>query len=421
MLLRSLKLFTAALIAALMSVACGNGDPAPAPTGVVGSVNESSVTVAWDMADGVEYWLFFGPTSVAPTTTASMQGWFGLPGGNVLLKATSPTIVTGLVNGQSYSFSINGRSNGGPGGPGSTAVVATPRIAGAQWSAAAVAGATDLRATVYGATTATTTTAAVNTYVAAGTGGAIYSSLDGATWSALNFTSSSRINGASYFSTFKLVGDNGLVLVSSDATSWTTPTTGTTQNLYAIATNYYSLNVAVGANGTIITSPDGLTWSAATSSGTSRDLYAVGYSTYNGGTWLAVGAGGTIVKSSDGLTWTSVTSNTPVDLRGITYGLTSTSTGATAFAAVGDSGTVLSSVDASTWIAQSLPGANSLNAVTFGAQFVTVGEGGRIFISTDAVNWTLTTSATSHNLYAVGRGNLNYLAVGAAGTNLLSK
>ncbi|MEI7537502.1 MAG: hypothetical protein WCJ76_09835, partial [Comamonadaceae bacterium] len=424
----SFKLFVAALTAALLSVACGNGEPGPAPTGLVVSAGESSATVSWNMTDGVEYWLFFGPSSVTPTTTSSMQGWFGLPGGNVLLKATSPYTVTGLANGLNYSFSVNARTNGGPGGPGSTAVTTTPRIAGANWQAAStVSAATDLRSVNYGATTATTTTGSVNTYVAAGTGGAIYSSPDGATWSAANYGGSGNINAGAYFGTFKLVGDGGLVLLSSDATTWTAEVSGTTQNLYAIASNSLNLNVAVGANGTIISSVDGVTWTPATNSGTTRDLYAVTYAAYGSGLWLAVGAGGAMVQSTDGLTWTSVASNTLADLRSIAYGtqlLTSTTgvtTATSQFVVVGAAGSVLSSTDGATWSTQTLAGAGNLNAVTYGAQYVAVGAGGKTFISADGASWTATTPVTSQNLYAVARGALAYSAVGAAGTNLLSK
>ena len=428
MFLRSFKLFVAALTAALLSVACGNGEPAPAPNGLTVSAGESSATVTWNMTDGVEYWLFFGPSSVAPTTTSSMQGWFGLPGGNVLLKATSPYVVTGLPDGLNYSFSVNARTNGGPGGPGSTAVTVTPRIAGASWLASsAVSAAPDLRCVTFGATTGTTTTVPVNTYVAAGTGGAIYSSLDGTTWSAVNYASSRNINAAAYFGTFKLVGDGGLVLLSSDAASWTAQTSGTTQNLYAIASNSLNLNVAVGANGTIISSVDGITWTAATSSGTTRDLYGVTYAAYGTGLWLAVGAGGTMVQSTDALTWSSIASNSLADLRGITYGtMLSTSTAGvitatSEFVAVGAAGTVLSSADGANWSTQTLAGAGTLHAVTYGTQYVAVGASGKVFISADGVNWTPAAPVTSQNLYAVTRGALSYSAVGAAGTNLLSK
>jgi hypothetical protein len=435
MFLRSFKLFAAALAAVLISAGCG-GDAAPAPAGLSVAAGDTSATVSWDMVNGVEYWLFFGPTSVAPASTNSMHGWTGLPGGNVLLKATSPFLVTGLFNGTSYSFSVNARTSGGPGGPGATPVSGTPRIAGSSWVANSnnSLGSHDFRALTYGATASitsatntssaglvTTTTASVSTYLAAGAAGAMYSSHDGMTWSALNYATSSELNGASYFGTYKLVGDGGLVLVSSDAITWTAQTTPTTRNLYAIASNYLNMNVAVGAGGTIITSPDGVTWTLAANSATTSDLYAVTYSTYGNGTWVAVGAGGTLVESADGSTWHAVACSTTADLHGVAFGTSTASVGATSFVAVGTAGTLISSPDGSTWVTQALPGAAALNAVTFSNQFVAVGTGGRIFISTDGVNWTLTAGATNQNLYAVVRGLYAYAAVGAAGTNLLSK
>jgi len=442
MFLRSFKLFGAVLISVLMSAGCGSGDPAPAPTGLAVAAGDNTATVSWDMVDGVEYWLFYGPTSVAPTDTASMHSWIGLPGGNVSLKVTSPflvagvyngtTVPTGLVNGTSYSFSINGRTNGGPGGPGAAPVTATPRLAGSAWIAGPTnpPGSHDLRSLAYGVTTTTTTstttgttTASLSTYVAAGAGGAMYSSNDGVTWSAINYATSSNLNGASYFGTYKLVGDGGLILVSSDAVTWTPQTAPTTQNLYAIASNNMNLSVAVGAGGTIITSPDGITWSLAANSATASDLYAVAYSSYNSGTWVAVGAGGTIVESADGVTWHSVTSGTTADLRGVAYGTSTNSAGVvtTMFAAVGASGTLLSSIDGSGWVPQVLPGVTALNAVTYGTQFVAVGAGGKIFFSTDGASWTAASSTNTNDLYAVVRGLYVYAAVGAAGTNLLAK
>ena len=444
MFFRSFKLFAAALLAVLLSVACG-GDAAPAPTRLaVTATGESSATLSWDMAPGVEYWLFYAPTSIAPTDTTSMQKWIGLPGGNVLLKVTSPYVVSGLVNGTPYSFSVNGRTDGGPGGPGATPVLATPRIAGSTWTAGTAPGSNDLRSVAYGATT---TTASVATYVAAGMGGAMYSSTDGATWNAINFATASNLNGASYFGSYKLVGDGGVVITSPDTVTWTTQTSGTTQNLYAIASNNSSLNVAVGANGSIITSPDGVTWTVRASP-TTQALYGVTYSPYNQGTntlgaWVAVGNNGTMVQSVDGgVTWATVNVGTGVtaNLRGIAYG-TSTSAASVvtqAFVAVGASGTVLSSPDGLNWTVQAALGGNNLNtvmaALTIGpltgtvvTQYVAAGAGGAIFTSTDGLNWNTTnsTTLTTNALYAVARntttGQLGYVAVGDAGTNLLSK
>ncbi len=428
MLLRSFKLIFATLFALLLSVACGGGNSAPAPTNVVALAGESSVTVSWDVVPGVEYWVFALPTSLAPTETKKMESWIGLPGGATRLNVTSPYVLSGLPNGTSFSFSVNARTSGGPGGPGSTPVTVTPQIAGINWSAgSAIPAAPELRSVAYGAITTSTTVNSVTTttttssmYVAAGRAGAMYSSPNGETWSAINFATSANLNGASYFATYKLVGDGGLVLTSPDTVSWTTRNSNTTQNLYAIASNNSNLNVAVGANGTIIASNDGTNWTAATSSATTSHLYAV---TYNSGVWIAVGAAGTVVTSSDGLTWHSATSGSTADLRGVAANTRVSTAGVltTTFVAVGANGTVLSSTNASTWTSQTLPGAGNLNAITYGTQLVTVGAGGKIFYSTDGAAWTAATSFTGNDLYALAHGLYVYAAVGAAGTNLLSK
>lgn len=422
MFLRSFKLFLAALLTALLAAACGNGEPAPAPTGLAVNPGESSATITWDMKDGVEYWLFFGPTTYAPSSTSSMQPWFGLPGGNVILKVTSPYVVTGLPNDMSYSFTLNGRTDGGPGGPGAKPVAASARLAGATWSAGAnIGNGSDLRSLSWAITTSTDGLVTSSRYVAAGAAGTLYTSTDGIAWTAVNSGTSSNFNGAAYFGGFKLVGDGGVVRLSSDAVTWTAQNSGTTQNLYAIANNGLNLNVAVGANGTIITSADGITWTPATTTATNRDLYAVNYSALNSGTWLAVGAGGTMVKSTDGLVWSAVTSASSADLRGISYGITNATTGTGTYVAVGTGGTVLSSADGVTWSAQTLTGTGTLNAVMAGAQFIAIGNAGAVFTSTDGLAWTPRVSTISKDLYAIARGNLTYLAVGAGGSNLLAK
>ncbi|MDO8698889.1 MAG: hypothetical protein Q7J75_00425 [Rhodoferax sp.] len=424
MFLHLLKLFASSLFAAMFLTACGGGDPAPPATGVTVTARESTATVSWNMQDGVEYWLFYGPTSIAPADTSTMHGWIGLPGGSVLLKVSSPIVVTGLVNGTSYSFSLNGRTNGGPGGAGTTPVSATPVFAGASWTAGpATSPAANLRAVTYGPVGGTGTV-----FVTAGEGGAMYSSVDGASWSAITSVTSNRLNGASFFGNYKLVGDAGTVLTSADGLSWTTRTSGTTQNLYAVASNNLNLNVAVGANGTIIASADGTTWVAATSSATVRDLFGVSYGIVNGvGTWVAVGAGGTLVTSTDGLNWHGVTSGTALDLQGVAYGAVTTTSGTTTtttttFVAVGASGTVLSSTDAATWTVRTPPAAVDLKAVAYGTQFIAAGNGGNIFTSLDGVTWVASSpTGTTNNLLAVARGDLNYSAVGTAGANLMAR
>lgn len=412
--LRFFRVWMAALVVAVLSVACGGGSSAPAPSGLTAVAGETTVTVTWTMDAGVEYWLYVAPTSVAPTNNSSMHNWFGLTGGTVLMKVSSPYVVSGLTNGTSYSFSVNGRTGGGPGGPGAPTVSATPRLAGSSWTLGTPvtsASVPDFNSLTLG-----------GSYVAAGNAGALYSSTNGTSWTAITpAPTTANLNGVSYLGTYKVVGNGGVIFTSSDAATWTARTSNTSNNLRAIASNGVNLSVAVGDLGTIRTSADGISWIERTS-GTINNLYAVTFSTYNGGSWIAVGAGGTIVTSPDGLVWTD-TGHAGVDLRGIASGLNASGSAIT-LVAVGANGTALSSTDTSTWTAHTLTGVrtNTMNAVAYGTQFVSVGDGGMTYVSTDGTTWTQATpTATTSNLTAVVRGPLVYVAVGATGTNLLAK
>ncbi len=408
--IRLFKLLISSVFAALMLLACG-GESVTAPAGVSVTPAESSVTVTWKMDSGVEYWLFYGPTSLASTNTTTLNGWIGLPGGSTLVNVSSPYVVTGLVNGTSYSFSINGRTDGGPGGPGSVAVAATPRIAGAVWTAGQAVSAADLRSVASNA----------SQYLAVGVGGAMYSSTDGSAWSSINYATASNLNGANFFGDYRVVGDGGLIMASSDAITWTPHSSGTTKKLYAVTSNSANMNVVVGEGGTILSNLLSTTWTAATHSGTTKDLYGVTFGFINSvATWVAVGAGGTIITSTDALTWTAANSNTTANLRGIAYG-SSTATGLPMWVAVGDGGTAVSSPDGITWTAQTTVVTTRLNAVSYGTQFVVVGDAGRALFSTDGTTWAAASTATGNPLYAVVRGPYVYSAVGATGTNLLSK
>ena len=55
---------------------------------------------------------------------------------------------------------------------------------------------------------------------------------------------------------FVAVGNSGTILTSSDGTSWTSPTSGTSNDLKGV-TYANSTFVAVGKSGTILTSTDG--------------------------------------------------------------------------------------------------------------------------------------------------------------------
>jgi len=401
--------FIAAILAILLTAGCGSNGRSAEPPSVVNLVpGDGIITVTWPMASGVEYWLFYGNSN-----NITSSNWTSILGVRSVLGATSPFVATGLSNGSVYSFMIDGRTNGGPGGPDTPSISAIPRLAGTAtaslpvpWTAGAALGAFDLRGVTYG-----------TRFAAVGAGGVAYSSADGTAWTASNSGVATNLNAAVYRGVYLAVGDGGTMLTSTDATTWTPRTSGTANNLYAVATNS-GVFVAVGANGTILGSQDGVTWAAAANSATTSDLYAV--TSYGSGLWIAVGANGTVVTSTDGNTWTARTSNTAFDLKGVAFGSIVT-TNALSFVAVGVNGTLITSPDGTVWTAQPAIGPGNLSAVNFGSQWVAAGAGGSIFTSRDGTTWVSQPSATISNLSAIAHAPYSYSVVGAVGTNLLAK
>lgn len=396
-------LLCAAMVATLFLAGCGvvsdKGSSASPPADVAVVAGDGIITVTWTMQPDVEYWLFYGPTAFISTSNWTDPS----VGGQVIRGATSPTVLSGLQNGVTYSITINGRTNGGPGGNGSPSLSAIPRPAGGTWIVETpITGSPDLHGV-----------AATSVLVAAGSGGSLFSSADDVNWTSLaNPAAPANLNAVVYGGAYVAAGANGVILYSPDTITWTQVAAGITSNeITALATNGAGAFVAVGKSGTVMFSADGQTWSApiATPAG-NVDFHSV---ILGNGLWTAVGDGGTIVTSPDAVTWTLGTSNTAQNLRGITRG-------SVEFVAVGDSGTVVISADGVSWISLPAITGTNLNAVTAGQQFVAVGDSGVIFTSIDGTTWLSQSSGTSSNLYSVAARGSGYSVVGAAGTNLIA-
>lgn len=405
MCLRIAKLFIAVVLAAFSLAGClNNGSSAPPPAGgLTLTPGDGQITVSWAMSPGVEYWLFTAPASSISTTD-----WASVAGGRALMNVSSPYAVTGLINGITYSFALNARTDDGPGGAGTPSVSAVPRLAGNTWVAGAPLGTNNLRGAMFGVS-----------HIAVGLGGTMYSSSTGKTWTPVSPVTSKDLHAALYVNGAYLAGGaGGTALSSTDAIAWTAQPTGIASDLYAIASNLSNLIVAVGANGTIITSADGKTWSVAANSGTTKNLYGVAYCAYGGGMWVAVGAGGLILTSTDASNWQAVASGSTADLRGVAYGPTA---GASAFVAVGASGTLVTSPDGANWTLQPAPTKAALNAVIYATQFIAVGAGGTVFSSVDGTSWAAKASGTVSDLNAIEHAPYSYSVVGAEGANLYSQ
>jgi hypothetical protein len=203
------------------------------------------------------------------------------------------------------------------------------------------------------------------------------------------------------------IGSGGKIYLSGDGISWTQRNSGTANNLHGIASGG-GLLVAVGDNGTIQTSSTGTIWTSRTS-GTSLPLYGVAYSN---GLHVAVGQLGTVLTSLDGISWTGQDSGQLTNLLSVAYG-------SAGFAAVGPGGTILTSMDGANWTKQNPGMVATLESISFGnGYYLITGDGAVVLTSPDGATWTSRNDGATggQNLYGSAFLNNRFDVVGSAGT-----
>lgn len=458
-----------ALLLTVLMVACGGkGSPADAPSdfraesvGAGDGHGDAQVTLNWTVRPGHQYWVL-----CAPGNTVDERSWFDISGGNAYRSArdgagvyngstslvehavTPPFNVTGLRNDVSYSFTVNARISGGPGGRGATPVTLTPRLAGTTWtspqtlSLAALPSSVHIRALNFGKVPVSSNSSNwTAVFVAVGESGAVYSSNDNQqTWTSRSLPTAvagRQLNDLAYGrGRFIAVGEAGTIVYSADGVTWTSATINSANSLSNIALNAVAFDnashfVAVGQGGVVLTSSDGITWTAQTT-GINQNLQTVTFSAATTVSlptsvstpsfWLAAGDAGVVYTSVDnGVNWLSAnTGLDAVDWRGVAVLVHKTSTldcGQTnrvltqspqstsySVALVGANGKVATATPSSsgsssaapvlTWTQSTLPNSPAFNRVISPAgQFVAVGNAGAIFtgqLSADAssVSWT---------------------------------
>ena len=263
-----------------------------------------------------------------------------------------------------------------------------------------------------------------NIYVIVGTGGTVYSSPDGITWTSRTSGVSVDLNKIIYANgMFVAVGVNGKIITSSDGITWTSRTSGVSNDLYGICFSAtIGEYIVVGEPEIIITSPDGVTWVQKTSGGSNglqgvacnnTEIVAVGYNgailiSQDGTNWeeetgvvttsildiiyannqfVATGTGGTIIKSSDGLQWEAKASITDSNIIDIVYGND-------LFVAIGTQGLIITSSDKDNWVKRESNVNQNLLSIAYSETlglFVAVGNNGYMLKSNDGINWSYET------------------------------
>lgn len=351
------KLFyvlTAAIVTPLLGGCFETGSSAPPPPWLPPAAGDGRVKLEWTPAAGVEYWLF---SATDPSLTAF--NWTSLPNAKAVVAAPTPSYMCGLVdevNGTplTYYFATNGRINGGPGGPSSPTISATP------YNASTKAWMPNLPLT----------TPALTTPDIYGLG---YTSL----------TTCANNPALSATGTFAAVGAGGGIFTSPDGISWTGKSSPVSTNLNAVAGYAVNQNnattpglrwVAIGDGGKAVYSTDGINWTAATATATTQNLRSI---TQVGGGFYAVGDAGTIISSGDGNSWTPQIPVTTYKLNGIAH--------AGMYVAVGDHGTIVVNGGGG-WGTQTSNTTSNLHqvaaiATVYGSIYVAVGDGGTIVTS----------------------------------------
>ena len=226
--LHSIRASLLAIATAIILAACGGSSTKSTPPPPVGGISvaagDSQVTVSWKETPGVEYWIFAAPNN--PSLTLS--NWLATSGSSYRLKVTSPFVVTGLVNGTSYSFFMTARINGGPGGDATPTVSATPRLAGTEWVESTALNTGSKTGLTYGSYVETATNTVKSVYLAVGNGGRMFNATNLGTWNTLNPVVTSDLTAAEFaFAKFIAVGTAGKVIYSTDTSSWTAATSVT--------------------------------------------------------------------------------------------------------------------------------------------------------------------------------------------------
>jgi hypothetical protein len=196
---------------------------------------------------------------------------------------------------------------------------------------------------------------------------------------------------------FVAVGDQGLILLSTDGSSWDDGPGPVPETLRG---------AAWGDHGWVVVGDGGVAYALGLSLDVpmlDRHLHGA---VYAAGRYVVVGEGGTIGVSADGQDWAQPLTRSGKALLGVTQGNGQ-------YVAVGVQGTVVTSADATAWTAQVSGSEAWLSAVAFGVgQYVAVGSEGVILGSTDGVTWEPRSSGTTNWLQAVAYGAGRFVAVG---------
>ncbi len=306
----------------------------------------------------------------------------------LLVAATPPGIVWKTKRHETSRMDLNDVASNGAGRLIAVGDNGTIRISddhGTHWTSAIETSACDLRAVAWAGTR----------WVAVG-GNAygaclVMTSTDGDDWDDCILGSMPGLYAvASVPGMTAALGEDEATAWSTDLASWTAEAEGSLAFQDVVWTG--SQFVAVGQQGLVKTSPDGRAWTTRTS-GTTEDLTAVAW---NGSTLVAVGfdnaaSGPLLMVSANGRDWAKATP--PAGSPSVM--LTAVAWTGSRFVASGGYGYMFTSADGTTWAHHQVLGGVYVDAFTWdGSRLVGVGRGGLVVTTPEAApdaaaDWTI--------------------------------
>jgi hypothetical protein len=247
------------------------------------------------------------------------------------------------------------------------------------------------------------------TFAAVTNQGNLLTSIDGLTWNNQAIASGTWLQSIAYGPKgWVVVGGNGTILASADLKTWVNENSGTTNRLngvfFTAVPDYVEYDnpnfctyIAVGDNGIILTSPDAQTWSIQPS-GVSGSLYGVTFSETAGtitGSILVSGDGGVLLRGSNSTTPGFAFFNSSGTGQNIEALYSNSSPYSNPIAiGVGSGGTIINNTSTLFFSGSWSNGTTSpsttatLSGLTYGnGYWVAAGELGTIETSTDGINW----------------------------------
>jgi hypothetical protein len=426
-----LRQVATALVALLGLSACGNSGSSvqPPASGLQAAPGDGTAVVNWSDDLVTDYWLF---VSTDPRLTS--DNFTTLTDIRVIRNARSPFVLCGYADGRPLYLTMNGRTNGGPGGPGTPTISTTPRATGDTWTAG-TAPPFDFTAVGYSPITGCHAGGLpTGVYIAVGPNANIASSTDGITFTTssspigfttdLNAVATYTTNPGTVTQKMVAVGAGGASIYSNDGQFWNLGASfdSAAPTLRGIALNLGTF-IAVGDGGVVQTTTDGIAWTPQTS-GTTANLQAIAC---GGNSCIAAGDGGVVTRTlNNGVSWEVEQVNSAPQLKKIAYGNNNNNFGATVLSintwvAVGDEGAASYSLDGgATWNTTIVGGAADFVALSYLTRFVALDSAGNSFTSQDGQNWVGPVATGLAGPAGLITNGVGFVAVGVGGSTVSS-